>query len=91
MRRSLHQNISSKEKKGSASWEEFVYGLRDEHSRHEFDFTPTLYDARHILDWNGEMRKLEEEGSLGTKYSNGTMSSMFHFPQDYPAPISPDE
>jgi len=57
-----------------------VYGLRDEHSRHEFDFTPTLYDARYILDWNGEMRKLEEEGSLGTKYKDGTMSSTSSLP-----------
>src|SRR5436309_3332946 len=51
-RKSRHPNVSSKEKKGSASWEEFVFGLRDQHSKHEYDFTPTLYDAHHILDWN---------------------------------------
>src|SRR2546423_4370747 len=28
-RRSRHANVSSKEKKGSASWDEFVFGLRD--------------------------------------------------------------
>lgn len=73
-RRSHHPNISSKEKKGNASWDEFVFGLRDQHSKHECDFTPTLYDAHHILDWNEEVRALEGEGKLG-QYNNATMSS----------------
>ncbi len=73
-RRSRHPNISSKEKEGSASWNEFVFGLRDQHSKHEYDFTPTLYDAHHILDWNEEAQALESEGKLG-QYSKATMSS----------------
>jgi Protein of unknown function (DUF3074) len=73
-RRSRHANVSSKEKKGSASWDEFVFGLRDEHSKHECEFTPTLYDAHHILDWNEEIRILENERKLAP-YSHATMSS----------------
>jgi hypothetical protein len=76
-RRSRHPNVSSKEKKGSASWEEFVFGLRDQHSKHECDFTPTLYDAHHILDWNEEVQVREKEGRLGP-YSHATMSSEWH-------------
>ena len=76
-RKSRHPNVSSKEKKGSASWEEFVFGLRDQHSKHEYDFTPTLYDAHHILDWNEEVQVREKEGRLGP-YSHATMSSEWH-------------
>lgn len=78
-RRSRHPNASSKEKKGSASWEEFVFGLRDQHSKHECDFTPTLYDAHHILDWNEELQVLEKEGKL-EPYGHATMSSESHTP-----------
>jgi hypothetical protein len=73
-RRSRHANVSSKERKGSASWDEFVFGLRDQHSKHECDFTPPLYDAHHILDWNEQVRVLENEGKLAP-YSHATMSS----------------
>ena len=73
-RRSRHVNKSSKEERGSASWDEFVFGLRDQHSKHEFDFTPTLYDAHHILDWNEQVQALASDGRLGT-YSHVTMSS----------------
>jgi Protein of unknown function (DUF3074) len=77
-RRSRHANVPSKEKKGSASWDEFVFGLRDQHSKHEYDFTPALYDAHHILDWNEEVQVLENEGKLAP-YSHATMSSESHF------------
>jgi hypothetical protein len=79
-RRSRHPNVSSKEKKGSASWDEFVFGLRDQHSKHEYDFTPALYDAHHILDWNEEIQGLEKEGKLAP-YSHATMSSELPFSQ----------
>ena len=75
MRRSLHANISSKETKGSASWPEFVYGLRDEHSHHEMDFTPTLYDAHHILDWNSEIQQLESTGHFSSPSDTTTITN----------------
>jgi len=73
VRRSRHENVSSRDQTGSASWEEFVYGLRDEHSKHEQDFTPTVYDARHVLDWNQALGALEKGGELGG-YTHATMS-----------------
>lgn len=76
-RRSRHPNVSSKEERGSASWDEFVFGLRDQHSKHECDFTPTLYDAHHILDWDEEVQVIEKEGKL-SPYSHATMSSESH-------------
>ena len=35
---------------GTASWEEFVEGLLREHSVHEMEYTPDVYDARKVLD-----------------------------------------
>jgi len=83
-RRSLHKNESSKTQEGSASWPEFVFGLKEQHSKHEQDFTPTIYDAHHILDWNEEIRKLYHhntdseagmESETGTRYTDITMES----------------
>lgn len=83
-RRSVHKNESSKTREGSASWPEFIFGLKDHHSKHEQDFTSTLYDAHYILDWNDEIRKLQEDresgepwidGENGEKYTDITMES----------------
>jgi Protein of unknown function (DUF3074) len=88
-RKSLHYNKSSQEEEGSASWPEFVFGLKQQHSKHEQDFTPTLYDARYILDWNEETKRLKKfgdvgegwiEGKGGVKYADVTMESEFHHP-----------
>ncbi|KAL2413062.1 hypothetical protein ABEF95_003845 [Exophiala dermatitidis] len=53
-RRSIHRDISSKSttQPGHASWAEFVFGLRDNHSKNECEFTPGLYDARCVVDWS---------------------------------------
>ena len=57
-RRSYHHNHPNKNNApGTASWEEFVYGLRDHHSKHEYDFTPAIYDARLICDWNEQLNQ----------------------------------
>jgi Protein of unknown function (DUF3074) len=83
-RRSLHKNDSSKTNEGTASWQEFVFGIKEQHSKHEQDFTPTLYDAHYVLDWNDEVKKLEEadpsgepgiEGENGKRYADVTMES----------------
>lgn len=66
-RRSYHANVSSKEDPSSASWDEFVFGLRDDHSKHECDFTPTLYDAYHVLDWNEEISKNASEWGMSDR------------------------
>jgi Protein of unknown function (DUF3074) len=83
-RRSVHRNESSKTHEGSASWPEFVFGLKEQHSEHERDFTPSIYDAHHILDWNEQIRKLHPhtkdnegaiEGKNGARYTDITMES----------------
>ena len=84
-RRSLHRNESAKKQEGTASWSEFVFGLKEQHSRHEQDFTPTIYDARHVLDWNDEIGKLPKkdtaagedwiESESGGRYRDVTMES----------------
>ncbi|OCT46587.1 hypothetical protein CLCR_02010 [Cladophialophora carrionii] len=79
-RKSVHKDLSSKDttSPGNASWQEFIYGLRDNHSKHEEDFTPNLYDAHHVCDWNGEIQRLESQGKIvgkhGRRYSCATMA-----------------
>jgi hypothetical protein len=90
-RRSIHKNISSKDTQqpGHAQWQEFVFGLRDNHSKHEEEFTPTLFDARKVVDWAGQVRKLEEEGSLNREgYRDATMS-IYEMCHEVPKPLSP--
>ncbi|RMZ82937.1 hypothetical protein DV737_g1809, partial [Chaetothyriales sp. CBS 132003] len=90
-RHSRHSNVSSKstDKPGHASWDEFVYGLRDNHSQHEQDFTPTLYDARKVIDWSGQVAKLEAEGSLArTGFSDVTIG-IYEMCHDIPPPMKP--
>ncbi|KAL8661826.1 MAG: hypothetical protein Q9202_005252 [Teloschistes flavicans] len=41
-----------KPQKGTASFVEFESGLRDNHSEHEAEYTPSVFDARLVLDWN---------------------------------------
>jgi hypothetical protein len=69
-RKSVHRDLSSRDTSspGNASWKEFIYGLRDDHSRHEQEFTPNLYDAHHVCDWNGEVRELESHGKIVGKH-----------------------
>jgi Protein of unknown function (DUF3074) len=90
-RRSIHENVSSKhvEKPGHASWEEFLFGLRDNHSKHEEEFTPTLFDARKVVDWSGQVRKLEEEGALSREGFGDLTMSLNEMCHDVPSPLKP--
>ncbi|KAL8694162.1 MAG: hypothetical protein Q9218_001159 [Villophora microphyllina] len=40
-----------KQEKGTATFSEFEFGLRDNHSEHEAEYTPDVFDARLVLDW----------------------------------------
>lgn len=90
-RRSIHNNMSSKSTAhpGHASWEEFLFGLRDDHSKHEEDFTPTLFDARKVVDWAGQVRKLEEEGSLSREGFRDVTVDLYEMCHDVPSPLHP--
>ena len=51
-RTSIHDNVA---KDGTASWEEFDEGLRVDHSQHEKDYTPDVYDAHEALNWTSSL------------------------------------
>jgi len=58
-RTSIHENKATA---GTASWPEFEYGLLDDHSAHEKDYTPDVYDAHRVLSWDGETSSLQIRG-----------------------------
>lgn len=85
-RRSVHHNVSSKRNApGTASWDEFVFGLRDKHSEHEAAYTKDIYDARHILDWNDSLNDALQQKST---YSQATMS-IYEMCHKLPNPTGP--
>ncbi|KAL2427375.1 hypothetical protein ABEF95_012498 [Exophiala dermatitidis] len=89
-RRSVHNDISSKSttQPGHASWSEFVFGLRDNHSKNECEFTPSLYDARCVVKWPKEELRKVMEGGLSCRYSNVTMG-IYEMCHAIPAPLRP--
>ncbi|KAF2154734.1 hypothetical protein K461DRAFT_311143 [Myriangium duriaei CBS 260.36] len=48
-RSSIHEN---KKEKGTAGWDEFEGYLLDNHSEHEKEYTPDVYDAFRVLQWD---------------------------------------
>lgn len=54
-RKSTHEN---KREHGTADWAEFDQGLRKEHSLHEMEYTPDVFDAYKVLDWDGAVQDL---------------------------------
>lgn len=70
-RKSTHVH---KAETGTATWEEFDGGLRVQHSEHEREYTPDVFDAFKVLDWDAETDALGDE--LG-EYRDVKMSSMF--------------
>lgn len=58
-RTSIHENKAAA---GTASWREFEYGLMDDHSAHEMDYTPDVYDAHKVLSWDGASSLLQIPG-----------------------------
>ncbi|MCJ1317492.1 hypothetical protein MMC15_002817 [Xylographa vitiligo] len=50
-RRSRHADAAAA---GTASWAEFDAGLRAQHSEHERQYTPDVYAAARVLDWDAD-------------------------------------
>ena len=69
-RRSVHENVA---KAGTASWEEFNAGLRVDHSKNEMDYTPNVYEAHEVLNWE---QKLAEIGHKFGKWEEVHMNVM---------------
>ncbi|MCJ1377437.1 hypothetical protein MMC17_000532 [Xylographa soralifera] len=55
-RRSRHANATSS---GTADWAEFDAGLRVQHSKNERQYTPDVYAAHAVLDWDNETAALD--------------------------------
>ncbi|TKA82219.1 hypothetical protein B0A49_00404 [Cryomyces minteri] len=79
-RRSTHTpQLSS----GNASFAEFEAGLLDEHSLHESEYTPGVFDAWKVLDWGAEIAALSRAGGEGEvgrvgEYKAVVMSGEYH-------------
>lgn len=95
-RRSYHHNLSVKRNApGTASFNEFIFGLRDQKSEREKQFTTDLYDAHHICDWTEELQPLiananqHRDGSpTSPRYTHVTMR-IYEMCHKLPSPAAP--
>jgi len=69
-RRSTHTN---KRERGTADWREFNERLRRNHSQHEMEYTPGVFDAHKVLDWDAEIQGL---GGQVEGFQDVSMSGM---------------
>ena len=70
-RRSRHANHCEE---GTAQFDEFDYGLRHDHSKHEQDYTPDVFDSYKVLDWDDQIQQAVASGSSVDKYGDISMS-----------------
>jgi hypothetical protein len=71
-RTSLHEN---KKELGTASWDEFEAGLLDDHSLHESQYTPDVFDAYKVLSW--DFKLAEKQAKVGSWEKVGLNSEYF--------------
>lgn len=71
-RRSRHANRSDQ---GTADFPEFDLGLRVNHSEHEREYTPDVFDSYRVLDWDSETMRHD---FAADNYSQVHMSSTLH-------------
>lgn len=62
---------------GTADMTEFDKGLRQDHSKHEQEYTPDVYDAYKVLEWDMNPDKAEGTGTKIGDFSDIKMSSKF--------------
>lgn len=56
-RRSVHDDAAEP---GTASFDEFVGGLRDDHTENEMKYTPSVSNIEKVLEWDCEV-----DGEIG--------------------------
>ena len=83
-RRSRHANHSDE---GTADLDEFDHGLRDEHSKHEQEYTPDIFDSYKVLDWDDQIKDAIKTGSNVDSYRDLSMS-IFEMCHKLPAFLS---
>jgi len=76
-RTSVHENAA---KDGTASWEEFDAGLRADHSQHEMDYTPDVYDAHEALTYGGELECMQRRVGDWMDVQASVMEMVHHIP-----------
>ncbi|KAF4534825.1 hypothetical protein BFW01_g125 [Lasiodiplodia theobromae] len=81
-RESVHQNVSEQ---GTATFAEFDNGLRVEHSKHEMEYTPSVFDAHRVADWN-ELIAVRG-GNVPGGYEEVTMS-VYEMCHQMPPPLT---
>lgn len=69
-RRSRHVDAAQA---GTASWNEFVTGLKENHSEHEGEYTPDVFHTHKVLDWADLL-----EGMTVGPYHNLEMKSKYY-------------
>ncbi|KAH0287018.1 hypothetical protein M436DRAFT_78668 [Aureobasidium namibiae CBS 147.97] len=79
-RTSLHEN---KKEKGTASWDEFEAGLLDDHSLHESQYTPDVFDAHKVLSWDDKLA--EKQAKVGNWEKIGL--NIFEMGHHIPPPL----
>jgi hypothetical protein len=73
-RTSLHEN---KKEPGTANWDEFETGLLDDHSLHESQYTPDVFDAHKVLSWDSKLA--EKQAKVGQWVKVGLNSKSCSF------------
>lgn len=76
-RSSVHDN---KRDQGTADWDEFESGLLDNHSQHEMEYTPDVYDAYQVLSWNEELAAQEHQIGKWEKVHMSIYEMCHHIP-----------
>jgi hypothetical protein len=86
-RKSLHENKAENE---TASWEEFNYGLRVDHSQHEMDYTPDVVDAHEVMNWDEQLESSGRKvgGSDGSEQWEDVHASIMEMVHKIPAPLN---
>lgn len=80
-RESLHENARAA---GPADWDEFEFGLLDDHSQHEWDYTPDVFDAYRVLEWTGE----GESGSIDVSNWRKVKLAIYEMAHSIPPPLN---
>jgi hypothetical protein len=83
-RRSRHAHQS---REGTADLGEFDFGLRHDHSTHEQDYTPDVFDSYKVLDWDAQIKSAMDNGSSIDSYRDLNMS-IFEMCHELPAVLS---
>ncbi|KAF2719432.1 hypothetical protein K431DRAFT_286724 [Polychaeton citri CBS 116435] len=76
-RKSIHQNAA---KGGTASWDEFDHGLREDHSQHEMEYTPDVKDSHKVLDWDAQLGELQHRAGAWHHVHMSIVEMLHHIP-----------